>query len=172
MVKTLGKEARCAVARAVDLLGDKWTLLIVREAFWGSTQFSQFRDELGIAPDVLTARLTKLVADGVFDRRPYRDEGSRERHEYVLTEAGADLHFVIAGLSRWGADNRPREDSTGPVYTDTITGEPLDVAFVTADGRRVEPSDVTVTPALRLEAQAAERARASAGAGAVGVIGS
>lgn len=146
MVKSLGKDARCAVARAVDLLGDKWTLLIVREAFWGSTQFSQFREELGIAPDILTARLTKLVADGVFERVPYRDAGSRERHEYVLTPAGADLHFVIAGLSRWGEDNRPRVDSTGPVYSDSSTGEPLEVAFVTADGRRVEPMDVTVTP--------------------------
>ena len=69
----------------------EWSLLILREAFWGRTRFAEIRARLGVAPDVLTDRLGRLVDGGILERRPYRDSGEREREEYVLTGAGRAL---------------------------------------------------------------------------------
>jgi DNA-binding HxlR family transcriptional regulator len=142
--REVGPDTRCSIARSLDLLGERWTLLIVREAFWGRTRFSEFRQALGIAPDVLTERLARLVDEGVLERRAYRADGERERMEYVLTPAGRRLHLVIAGLSRWGKENRPREDDRSPVYLDAETGEPAELGFVTADGRKVDPEQLVI----------------------------
>ena len=79
---------RCSIARSLEVLGQKWSLLIVREAMWGRTRFAEFRARLGVAPDVLTDRLGRLVDAGILERSPYRDDGEREREEYVLTHAG------------------------------------------------------------------------------------
>jgi DNA-binding HxlR family transcriptional regulator len=144
MDREVGPDTACSIARSLDLLGERWTLLIVREAFWGHTRFSELRQALGIAPDVLTDRLARLVEAGVLERRAYRDEGARERLEYVLTPAGRQLHFVIAGLSRWGRENRPRDDDRSPGYFDAETGERAELAFVTADGRRLDPEDLEI----------------------------
>jgi DNA-binding HxlR family transcriptional regulator len=149
MERDVGPDTRCSIARSLDLLGEKWTLLIVREAFWGRTRFSQFRESLGIAPDVLTQRLARLVDEGVLERRAYRDDGARERMEYVLTPAGHQLHLVIAGLSSWGRENRPRPDDRSPSYIDAETGEPAELCFVTADGRRLDPERLVVVPPPR-----------------------
>lgn len=144
MEREVGPDTRCSIARSLDLLGERWTLLIVREAFWGRTRFSQFREALGIAPDVLSERLTRLVDEGVLERRAYREEAARERMEYVLTPAGRRLHVVIAGLSSWGRENRPRADDRSPSYLDAETGEPVELCFVTADGRRLDPERLVV----------------------------
>lgn len=114
MTQVIGRQARCAIARGVDLLGDKWALLIAREACWGRTRFSEFRRNLGIAPDVLANRLAALVHEGVLERRAYRDTGARAREEYVLTPAGHDLLFVLAGLAHWGREHRPLPESSSP----------------------------------------------------------
>src|SRR5690606_41303607 len=79
---------RCSIARSLQILGEKWALLVVREAVLGVTRFADFRARLGIAPDVLTARLEPLVAGGVLERRPYRDAGQRQRDADVSTYAG------------------------------------------------------------------------------------
>ena len=76
---------RCSIARSLEVLGQKWSLLIVREAMWGRTRFAEFRARLGVAPDVLTDRLGRLVDAGILERRPYREDGEREREEYVLS---------------------------------------------------------------------------------------
>ncbi len=77
MAKTLGKDSTCSIARSLEVLGDAWTLLIVREAMLaGSTRFQEFRDALGIAPNILTKRLTFLVDEGLMERRGYREPGS------------------------------------------------------------------------------------------------
>ena len=78
-------DPRCGIARSLDLLGERWALLVVREALLGHTRFSQFRARLGLSPDVLTARLESLVAAGVLERSTYREDGARERVEYLLT---------------------------------------------------------------------------------------
>ena len=90
----------CSVARALDLVGDWWTLLIVREAFLGVRRFADFRDHLGIARNILAHRLRKLVAAEVLVRQP---KTAPERgHEYRLTEKGRDLWPVLTALRLWG----------------------------------------------------------------------
>jgi DNA-binding HxlR family transcriptional regulator len=138
------RNARCSIARSLDVLGEKWTLLVIREAFFGATRFADFRARLGIAPDVLTARLETLVEGGVLARRPYRDEGQRQREEYVLTEAGAELKTILAAFVAWGDVHRPSGFGPSTVYVDRDTEEPVRIAFVTDDGRELAPEDVTV----------------------------
>lgn len=138
------RNARCSVARSLEVLGEKWTLLVVREAFFGVTRFADFRARLGVAPDVLTARLETLVEGGVLERRPYRAEGQRQREEYVLTEAGAELKTVLAAFVAWGDVHRPSGFGPSISYVDRDTEVPVRLAFVTDDGRELPPEDVDV----------------------------
>jgi DNA-binding HxlR family transcriptional regulator len=91
----------CPIGRAADLLGDRWTLLILRNATVGMTRFDEFKSDLGIADNILSARLGRLVDAGVLARVPYRDNG-RTRHEYRLTESGTDVLPLLHALWRWG----------------------------------------------------------------------
>jgi DNA-binding HxlR family transcriptional regulator len=99
----------CPIGRAGDLLGDRWTLLILRDATAGITRFDAFRENLGIADNILSTRLARLVEAGVLVKVPYRD-GNRTRHEYRLTQAGADLLPLLRALADWG--NRYTEPAT------------------------------------------------------------
>ncbi|NMO54734.1 helix-turn-helix transcriptional regulator [Actinoplanes sp. TBRC 11911] len=141
MGKALGKDATCSIARSLDVVGDSWTLLIVREALvTGATRFQDFRDSLGIASNILTGRLAALVDEGLMERRTYQESGSRPRDEYVLTEAGLSLSTVIAALSDWGRTYRPRPDGTSPQFSDAESGEPARLAFVTGNGEFASPA--------------------------------
>jgi DNA-binding HxlR family transcriptional regulator len=100
MKRTTFADWPCSVARTVDLIGDWWTPLVLREAFWGVRRFDVFQRNLGIGRNILTQRLTRLVDEGMLERRPYQDHPPR--HEYVLTEKGRDFFPVIAALMRWG----------------------------------------------------------------------
>jgi len=133
----LGKDPLCPVARSLEVLGEKWTILVVREALAGVTRFSDFQQRLGVAKDVLAARLATLVEFDVLERRSYRAEGERERFEYLLTQAGRDLGIVLASLAQWGDTHRPT--GFGPVveHRERGTGDGLHVAFVTKEGREV-----------------------------------
>jgi DNA-binding HxlR family transcriptional regulator len=142
VMAVLGKNPRCSVARSLEVLGEKWTLLVVREAFYGATRFSDFQDRLGIARDVLAARLSTLVEFGVLERRGYREIGERERTEYVLTPAGRELNVVLASLIQWGDSHRPTGFGPAVEHRHAETGELLHVGFVTEDGREVAPLDV------------------------------
>jgi DNA-binding HxlR family transcriptional regulator len=104
--------ASCSIARTALVLGDRWTLLVVRDLFNGVTRFDQLQHHLGIARDILTKRLAMLVAEGLVERRAYRREGERTRHEYVLTPDGRDLRTVVTALMDWG--DRHRSTSEGP----------------------------------------------------------
>ncbi|NUR08823.1 MAG: helix-turn-helix transcriptional regulator [Nocardioidaceae bacterium] len=99
----------CPIARSVDVVGDPWVLLVLREAFEGATRFEEFR-ALGIADNVLSRRLAGMVEAGLLERATY-DGGNRPRHRYLLTGAGADLLPVLHALALWGERHRPR--STG-----------------------------------------------------------
>lgn len=93
---------RCNMARAARILGHRWTLLILREAFYGVRRFDRLRGDLGIPRTVLSQRLAGLVADGLMQKRPYREGGQRTRYEYRLTPMGADLLPVLVALMQWG----------------------------------------------------------------------
>ena len=88
MLGILGGDARCPIARSLDVLGEKWTLMVVRDALAGATRFSEFQTSLGLPRDVLADRLDTLVQADVLTRRPYKPESGRTRDEYVLTPAG------------------------------------------------------------------------------------
>ncbi|WP_020497687.1 winged helix-turn-helix transcriptional regulator [Sciscionella marina] len=90
----------CSIARTVDLLGDRWAPLVLRECFYGLRRFDEFQRELGIARNTLTERLRRLVADGLLEKRAYQREPMR--HEYLLTEQGRDFFGVLAAMARWG----------------------------------------------------------------------
>ncbi len=103
---------RCSVARAAGVVGDAWTVLVLRDLFNGIRRFDDLTAHLGIARNVLTRRLGTLVAEGIVVKVPYRDPGSRERHEYRLTEAGKDLRPIILAMLAWGDVHRA--DGFGP----------------------------------------------------------
>ena len=91
----------CSIARALELVGERWSLLIIRDAlFAGVTRFSDFQHNLGIATNILTARLDGFVAAGLMERRPAATQP--EQHEYVLTEKGRDLAAALIALTEWG----------------------------------------------------------------------
>ena len=115
---------------------------MLREALGGTTRFADFRDALGIAPDVLTARLATLVDAGVMDRRPYREPGQRPRHEYVLTDAGRELVVVLGALQQWGDRHVPHPGGATVERRHRRTGRELHVDFVDERGRAVAPGDV------------------------------
>jgi DNA-binding HxlR family transcriptional regulator len=94
----------CGLALASNLLGDRWTLLILRNATMGVRRFDEFRAELGIADNILANRLSRLVDAGLLVRVPYRDP-RRTRHEYRLTTAGADVLGVLHALAGWGQEH-------------------------------------------------------------------
>jgi DNA-binding HxlR family transcriptional regulator len=107
-------ERPCPIGRAGSLLGDRWTLLILRDATIGVSRFDAFRESLGIADNVLSSRLRRLVAAGVLARVPYQD-GNRTRYEYRLTDAGADLLPVLRALADWGDRHTSPADPAQPM---------------------------------------------------------
>jgi DNA-binding HxlR family transcriptional regulator len=99
----LGKDYEgqiCSIARSLELVGERWTLLVVREIFHGRRKFSEMQRSLGVARNVLTARLQGMVDEGILERRPYSERP--ERYEYFLTEKGLDLWPVMIALMHWG----------------------------------------------------------------------
>ena len=140
----LGGDIRCPIARSLDVLGDRWTLMIVRDAIAGSIRFSQFHASLGVPRDVLTARLATLVEGGVFEKRAYRAPGERPRDEYVLTDAGQELSIILRALGQWGERNRPIEQKSSLAFVEEATGEPVGVTFATASGRVLDPDAVVI----------------------------
>ena len=94
-----GQEA-CSVARTLEIVGDRWTWLLIRDAFLGITKFSEFQDSLGIASNVLQERLGRLAEQGIFERRLYNEHPAR--FEYRLTRKGDDLFTALNALRQWG----------------------------------------------------------------------
>jgi DNA-binding HxlR family transcriptional regulator len=134
----------CPISRALAVVGNRSVLLILREAYYGTTRFDDFATRIGIAESMAAARLRDLVAEGLLERRPYQEPGQRTRYEYVLTEAGADLLPVVLGLGRWGEKHRPSSVPTRMLYTHTGCGETVSAEARCAAGHRVTLDDLTV----------------------------
>ncbi|MGH3640431.1 MAG: winged helix-turn-helix transcriptional regulator [Mycobacterium sp.] len=137
MSTRLGRST-CPVARTVDVVGDKWTLLILRDAFEGLTRFTQFQRSLGVAKNILSARLTQLVEAGVLSVQP--DAGGSAYHEYVLTPRGEALFHLVVALREWGSDNAFDDDEPRSTYVDARSGGSLPrLRYETPDGDEVRP---------------------------------
>ncbi len=102
----------CTIQRSLDIMGDRWSLIVLREVFQGIRRFDDMTVRTAIPRQVLTARLRRLVDDGILRRAPYRVPGQRQRHEYRLTDKGLDLYPVLIALQEWG--NRYLADPAGP----------------------------------------------------------
>ena len=92
----------CSIARSMAILGERWTLVILREAFMRARRFEDYQQGTGIARNILTDRLNKLVEAGILERRPYAEHPGRTLNEYRLTQKGLDLYPVLVSLMQWG----------------------------------------------------------------------
>ena len=140
-------EATCSIERSLGVLGERWTFLILREAFMGATKFAEFRERLGIAPDVLSDRLSTLVEYGVMEREPYQEPGARQRFAYRLTLAGTELRVVLHALQQWGDKYLPRPEGPSMLRRIRGTDVPVHVGYVDDHGKEVVLVDVTAIPA-------------------------
>lgn len=126
----------------MSILGERWAILILREAFAGTTRFDAFQRNLGIAPNILSARLSALVEHGVLDRVP--DGG---RHAYRLTERGRDAFPLYLAIRDWGARHLSGPEGPPTVMLDTLTGEPVHAPMPRrADGSPILPEQVRILP--------------------------
>ncbi len=136
-------DADCPVARSVDAVGDWWSLLIVRDAFDGLRRFGQFQKSLGVAKNILTARLNNLVGQGILETVPAED-GSAYR-EYVLTAKGRGLFPVLVALRQWSDEFAFAPDEPHYRMVDRKNREPLARLEIRAsDGRLLTPEDTVL----------------------------
>ncbi len=136
------EDAACPVARSLEAVGDAWSVLIVRQAFAGDRRFGEFVESLGIAKNILTDRLRKLVGLGVLEQVAV---GGSPYHEYALTDRGRGLYLVLMAIKQWG------EGCGGPadhVLVDRRDRRPVrPLAFHAHDGRELAPEDMELVPA-------------------------
>ena len=126
------------MACASEILGDRWTLLILREAFYGVIRYEDMRLDLGAPRSMLSDRLSKMVENGLMARHSYQDPGKRARNAYVLTPIGRDLALTFMALSQWGEKHFLKGDA--PVeLIDKETGKPLRVGLIDSEGRSISP---------------------------------
>jgi DNA-binding HxlR family transcriptional regulator len=102
----------CSIARTLEVLGERWTLLVIRDVFNGRRRFDQIQENLGVARNVLSTRLARLVDEGILEKRPYQERPPR--YEYFLTEKGLDLWPVMISMLHWG-DRHLAEDNGPPM---------------------------------------------------------
>ena len=143
MKRVSHENACCPVARPLDAIGDGWSLLIVRDAFDGLRRFGQFQKSLGVAKNILTARLNNLVGQGILETVPAED-GSAYR-EYVLTAKGRGLFPVLVALRQWSDEFAFGPDEPHYRMVDRETRQPLArLEIRAADGRMLTPEDTVV----------------------------
>jgi DNA-binding HxlR family transcriptional regulator len=134
--------ATCAIERSLAVVGERWSLLILRDAHAGITRFAEFQSQLGVATNILAARLDKLVAAGVLEKQAYKDPGERARPEYRLTAAGFDLCVVLGALQQWGDTYLPLPRGPVTARCERNTGRPVSVSFIDDSGAPIDPHHV------------------------------
>jgi DNA-binding HxlR family transcriptional regulator len=124
----------CSIRRTLDVVGEKWTLLVLRESYYGVRRFEDFARGLGCARNLLSARLNTLVEQGILRREPYKEPGARTRVEYHLTDKGRELLPVLLALMQWG--DRWTADPAGPAaeVNHVDCGKPVSVTLTCAAG--------------------------------------
>lgn len=133
----------CPVARSVDVIGDRWSLLIVRDAFDGMSRFGDFQRSLGMARNILAERLRRLVEADILETRPASDGTAYQ--EYVLTAKGESLFPVVVALRQWGERNLFSHSEQHSLLIDKSTGQPVPyMAPQTGDGDVLAPDDAIV----------------------------
>jgi DNA-binding HxlR family transcriptional regulator len=132
----------CSIARALEIVGERWTLLIVRDAFRGLRRFDEFQANLGVARNVLTGRLNRLVEEGILERVLYSERP--ERYEYQLTEKGRDLNIALAGLRQWG--DQYLSETPPTTLRRKSDQQPVFAALVPKGSASLRPDEVESVP--------------------------
>jgi DNA-binding HxlR family transcriptional regulator len=143
----------CSIARALEIVGERWTLLIVRDCFLGLRRFEEFQQSLGIARNVLTDRLNRLVDEGVLERVLYSERP--ERYEYHLTKKGLDLNIALTALRQWGdeylSEKPPR------LQLRKVDKKPVVAAIVPKGTKSLRPNEIETPPGPGLTTRRARR---------------
>jgi DNA-binding HxlR family transcriptional regulator len=132
----------CAIEKTMAAVGTKTAMLIMREAYYGTTRFDDFARRVGITKAATSARLTELVDLGLLTRQPYREPGQRSRDEYVLTDAGIDFMPVVWAMFQWGRRHLPGRDRLR--LTHVGCGAEADVEIRCSEGHLVPPDELGV----------------------------
>jgi len=133
----------CSLALTLEVIGERWTLLILREAFFGKKRFEEFQKGLGIARNILTSRLNRLVGERILEKRP----AEAGRYEYALTQKGLELQPVLLSMTHWGDRHKPHAKGKRVVFVERSTGEPIaPMAVRSADGRVLGPREIRAVP--------------------------
>jgi DNA-binding HxlR family transcriptional regulator len=143
MRRTSTGDSICPIARSLDEIGDWWTILIVRDAFGGKKRFSEFQRSLGLAKNILSDRLSMLVARGIMEKRSARHAGSRG--EYHLTEKGRELRLVLTAIRQWGEDHLFAAGEPMTVLYDRLNRPVGRLRLMDQDGRPLMPDEMMVT---------------------------
>lgn len=131
------------MARAMEVVGDRWSILILREAYYGVKRFDEFEYYVGVAPNILSNRLKKFVDAGIMTRVPLREHSGR--YEYVLTEKGRDFFPAYLALKKWGDDWLAEPKGPQVVFRDRSAGRPIEYPELrTGEGRPLRLEDVEV----------------------------
>ncbi|WP_162933930.1 winged helix-turn-helix transcriptional regulator [Actinomyces lilanjuaniae] len=151
-----GAQSSCPIAGTLALVGEKWTLLILRDIHRGICRFNDLEESLGCPRAILSARLRKLVEHGVLAVAPYRDPGRRARSAYVLTAKGRDLVVVLAALQQWGLRHLPKVSEVLSTPVHLGCGSPVTAGLSCSRGHRVDADSVVPAGAADVPAGAAE----------------
>jgi DNA-binding HxlR family transcriptional regulator len=140
--ETWSAAGECPIERTIQVVGTKSALLILREAYYGTTRFEDFYDRVGITKAAAAARLNELVEAGLLSRRPYREPGQRTRDEYVLTPAGTDFMPAVWALFQWGQRHLPDPVPLRLAHAGCDAG--VDVGMHCSRGHLVESDELVV----------------------------
>jgi DNA-binding HxlR family transcriptional regulator len=147
MLKREYEGQNCSIARALEIVGERWTLLIIRDVFLGIRRFDELQENLGVARNVLTDRLHRLVDQGVLERVPYSERPTR--YEYRLTAKGRDLNIALSGLRQWG--DKYLSEKPSRLLRRKADKQPVIAAFVPkgADVLRFDELELVPGPGLK-----------------------
>jgi DNA-binding HxlR family transcriptional regulator len=141
--RTTWQVENCSIGMTMDVIGTRSSMLILREAYFGTTRFDDFARRTRITEAIVAARLRDLTAIGLFAKEPYREAGSRTRYEYVLTSKGRDLLPAVLGLMQWG--NRYLQPEGAPLrLVERATGAPVEIGARSETGRSLELEDLAI----------------------------
>ena len=145
MTRTSMQDHNCSLARCIDIIGDKWTLLLIRDAFFGASSFSQFQRSLNIARNVLSNRLDTLVERDIFEK--VQTKPNTERYTYHLTERGLALMQILLSIAQWGDEWISGKGCEPVQFIDNKLGQPIrKMKPVSADGRELNITEILATP--------------------------
>src|SRR6266850_6977468 len=146
MVKRTSLEkAECPIARSLDVLGDWWSLLIIREAFMGIRRFGEFQKNIGLAKNILTARLRALVDQGILTTAPASDGSAYQ--EYLLTPKGRGVFPILVALRQWSEEFDARPEEIATILVDKEKGRPVrKLELHSQDGRLLNAADTAIKP--------------------------